>query len=304
MRVRRLAVVGLVSLDRVDGGPPRLGGAPFYAARALRFLGYPSVVATKVAGDGPALGLQALGVPVVYRPASRTISFRIDYTGEARRLVLEEPGDPFTPDDVRGWLAAALVGADWVHAGALTRTDFPVETLAALRRGRRLSFDGQGLVRPTRKGEIVPDAEYDPAVLRQVDVLKLGEEEVNALGLGLDERSLGSLGVPEVVVSLGSRGGVVYADGLAEHVPTRPLEGVDPTGAGDEFIAAYLSYRRHGHGPPSAARCANDAVRALLERSHRRRPGDYNRNSPRATTTAEPPTSTRSIRSGVPSARA
>jgi sugar/nucleoside kinase (ribokinase family) len=304
MRVRRLAVVGLVSLDRVDGGPPRLGGAPFYAARALRFLGYPAVVATKVAGEGSALALRALGVPVVSRPADRTISFRIDYTGETRQLVLEEPGEPFTQDDVRGWLTPALVGADWVHAGALTRTDFPVETLAALRRGRRLSFDGQGLVRPARTGKVALNAEYDPAVLRHVDVLKLGEEETNALGLGLDERSLRSLGVPEVVVTLGSRGAVVYADGLAEHVPTRPLAGVDPTGAGDEFIAAYLAYRRHGHGPPSAARCANDVVRALLERGHRRRPGDYNRNSPRATTTAEPPTSTRSIRSRVPSARA
>lgn len=304
MGVRRLAVVGLVSLDRVDGGPPRLGGAPFYAARALRFLGYPAVVATKVGAEEPALGLQALGVPVVYRPVDRTISFRIDYTGETRRLFLEESGEPFTRDDVRSWLAPALVGADWIHAGAVTRADFPVETLAALRRGRRLSLDGQGLVRPARRGEISLDAEYDPAVLRHVDLLKLGEEEVNALGLDLDERSLGSLGVPEVVVTLGSRGAVVYADGLAEHVPTRPLDGVDPTGAGDEFIAAYLCYRRHGHGAPSAARCANDAVRALLERSHRRRPGDYNRNSPRATTTADPPTSTRSIRSGVPSARA
>jgi hypothetical protein len=33
--MHRLAVVGLASLDRVDGGPQRLGGAVFYAARAL-----------------------------------------------------------------------------------------------------------------------------------------------------------------------------------------------------------------------------------------------------------------------------
>ena len=302
MRMRRLAVVGLVSLDRVDGGAPRLGGAAFYAARALRFLGHPALIATKVSDAGPALALQALGLPVAWHRASRAITFRIDYDGEERRLVLEETGDPFTPADVREWLGAALGGADWVHAGALTRADFPPETLAALRRGRRVSFDGQGLVRPATRGEVVLDDDYDPELLRHVDVLKLGEEEANALGLGVDDRSLGSLGVPEIVVTLGRRGAVVYADGLAEHVRARPVEGIDPTGAGDEFIAAYLSYRRRGHGPPSAARCANDAVAALLERCHRR--GGYRRNSPRATTTAEPPTSTRSIRSGVPSARA
>ena len=302
--MRRLAVVGLVSLDRVDGGAPRLGGAPFYAARALRFLGHAGVVGTKVGGDGPALGLQALGVPVVYRTSRRTTAFRIDYEGETRRLVLEEAGEAFTPGDVQGWLAPILIDADWVHAGALTRADFPAETLAALRRGRRLSLDGQGLVRPARTGEVKPNAEYDREVVRHVDLLKLGQEEADTLGLELDERSLRSLGVPEVVVTLGSRGAVVYADGLAEHVPTRPLTGIDPTGAGDEFITAYISYRRRGHSPPSAARCANDAVHALLDRCHQRAPDGYTRNSPRATTTAEPPTSTRSSRSRVPSTRA
>jgi sugar/nucleoside kinase (ribokinase family) len=265
--MRRLAVVGLVSLDRVDGGPPRPGGAPFYAARTLRLLGHPALIATKVGDDGPALALQALGIPVVCRRATRTTEFRIDNDNDMRRLVLEKTGDPFTPADVRDWLGPALAGADWVHAGALTRADFSAETLAALRRGRRISLDGQGLVRPARTGEVELDDDYDREVLRYVDVLKLGEEEANALGLGVDDRSLGSLGVPEVVVTLGRRGAVVYADGLSEHVPTRPLDGVDPTGAGDAFIAAYLSYRRRGHGPPSAARCANDAARALLERS-------------------------------------
>jgi sugar/nucleoside kinase (ribokinase family) len=265
--MRRLGVVGLVSLDRVDGSAPRLGGAVFYAARVLRLLDQPAVIATKVGRPEEALALQALGLPIVHRAADRTIEFAIAHDGDTRRLHIDQRGDRFTPADVREWLAAALAGSDWVHAGALTRDDFPAETLAAMRRGRRLSFDGQGLVRSSGPGEVALDAGYDPEVLRHVDLLKLGSEEAAALGLELDDRSLGSLGVKEVVVTLGRRGAVVYADGLAEHVPARPLDGVDPTGAGDEFIAAYLSYRRLGHGAPSAARCANDAVRALLPRT-------------------------------------
>ena len=269
--MRRLAVVGLASLDRVDGGPQRLGGAVFYAARALRLLDQPALIAAKVGAPEQALALQALGLPLVHRAANRTIEFAIDNEVDGRRVRIDEPGDRFTPTDVREWLAAALAGSDWVHAGALTRADFPAATLGALRHGRRLSLDGQGLVRSSEKGEVTLDGDYDPAALRHVDLLKLGEEEAAALGLELDDRSLGSLGVKEVVVTLGRRGAVVYADGLAEHVPTRPLDGVDPTGAGDEFIAAYLSYRRRGHGAPSAARCANDAVRALLARAETRR---------------------------------
>jgi sugar/nucleoside kinase (ribokinase family) len=261
----RLGVVGLVSLDRVDGGLPRLGGAPFYAARALRLLGHPAVLATKVA-DEDRHRLNALGLPLTVRPAEQTISFKIENRGERRVLELEEPGATWTPGDARGWLASALSGADWVHAGALTRSDFPAETLAALRRGRRLSLDGQALVRPARLGEIVPDRDYDPDLLRNVDVLKLSEEELEALSLDTSERSLATLGVPEVVVTLGPRGAVVYADGLAEHVPTRPLDGVDPTGAGDIFATAYASFRLRRHGPPSAARLAGGVTHALLSR--------------------------------------
>jgi sugar/nucleoside kinase (ribokinase family) len=261
--VSRLGVVGLVSLDRVDGGLPRLGGAPTYAARTLRLLDQPATVATKLAPeDRPRLA--ALGIPVAWRSAERTIAFDIENAGEGRSLTLETPGDPWTPDDARGWLSSVLTGVTWVHAGALTRADFPAETLAALRRGRRVSLDGQGLVRPAEPGLIVQDAHYDPEVLRHVDLLKLARDEAEVLGIGTDERSLESLGVPEVVLTLGREGAVVFSDGLAEHVPTWPLVSPDPTGAGDEFVTAYLSYRLRRHGPRSAAQLANAAVHAIL----------------------------------------
>jgi sugar/nucleoside kinase (ribokinase family) len=264
--MRRLGVVGLTALDRVDGGPPRVGGAAFYCARALRFLGQRAVIATKFAeGDRDLVApLHALGLPVVARPAKTTIAFRIDNRGEERSMAVEELGAVWAPEEVRGWLANALAGVDWVHAGALTRADFPAATLQALRRTRVVSLDAQALVRPARRGALTLDPDFDREVLRHVDVLKVGEEEAAVLGITPEERSLRSLGVPEVVFTLGSRGAVVFADGLAELVPTRPLYGIDATGAGDEFIAVYLAFRRSGHGPPSAARCANDVAYALL----------------------------------------
>jgi sugar/nucleoside kinase (ribokinase family) len=262
--MRQLGVLGLVSLDRVDGGVPRLGGAPFYAAKALRLLGHPSLIATKIAPEDSGRGLHALGIPVYSRPAKRTITFRIENDGDHRTMEIEELGEPWTPEDVRSWLDDALRPADWVHAGALTRADFPAETLALLHRGRVLSYEGQGLVRPAEKGEVRVDADYDPEVLRHVDILKLSEHEGEALGLELDDRSLASLGVPEIVVTLGSRGAVIYSDGLAEHVPARPVDARDPTGSGDKFMAAYLAYRRQRHGPRSAAQLAGEVVRALL----------------------------------------
>ena len=201
-------------------------------------------------------------MPVLWRDAETTPRFAIDYEGEQRRMVLEQLADPWRPEEVAGW--KGLAGTRWIHAAPLARSDFPPETLAALARGRHLSLDGQGLVRPPRTGPLELDGDYDPDLLRHVSILKLAEEEAFVLLGETGEQALRSLGVPEVVVTLGSRGSLVLADGLAEHVPERAVSAADLTGAGDAFAAAYLVARAGGFQPPAAARWASGAVAGLL----------------------------------------
>jgi sugar/nucleoside kinase (ribokinase family) len=262
--VRPLAVVGNLSRDLVDGSPPRAGGAPFHAARALRVLGRPALVGAKCADsdrDSLLTPLVRLGLPVLWRGGSSTAAFSFRYEGDRRVMVVESLGDPWGPADLYG-----LERADWVHVGALARSDFPAETLAELGRDRRVSFDGQGLVRPERTGPLELDAAYDPEVLRHVAILKLAEEEARTLVGEPDESSLRSLGVPEVVVTLGSEGSLVLADGKLEKVPAQAAGEVDPTGAGDAFSAVYLASRSSGHAPAAAARRATALVAGLLAR--------------------------------------
>ena len=40
----RLAFAGNLSYDLIDGGPPRIGGAPIHCGRALRLLGTPATI--------------------------------------------------------------------------------------------------------------------------------------------------------------------------------------------------------------------------------------------------------------------
>jgi sugar/nucleoside kinase (ribokinase family) len=256
-----VAVVGSLSLDRVDGGRPRIGGCPFYAARALRALGTKAVVVAKCAApDRSALlpQLVRLGLPVLWRDSTVTAAFTIRYTDGHRRMVVDAVADPWRPDELD------KLPARWVHVAPLARSDFPADTLAALARGRRISLDGQGLVRPARTGLLELDTEYDPAVLRSVAILKLAEDEAELLVDGLDERALRRLGVPEIVVTLGPRGCVVFADGVAELVRARQVAAADPTGAGDAFAAAYLASRSRGAAPTAAARRATALVGDLL----------------------------------------
>jgi sugar/nucleoside kinase (ribokinase family) len=258
--VRSIAVIGNLAKDTIDGGRPRVGGAPYHAARALRLLGGGSrIVARSAAVDRRALvaPLAALGVPWAWLPAPTTTTFEMVYAGEERQMSIGDPGSPWTLED-----AHAVGRADWVQVGGLTRGDFPPDVLAVLARDRRLALDGQALVRPATAGPLVLDADFDPAVLAHVTALKLNEEEVAALG---GEERVTELGVPELLLTHGSTGALLISRGVRERIPVRAIATADPTGAGDAFLAAYAWARASGHRPVSAARYAATTAARVLE---------------------------------------
>jgi sugar/nucleoside kinase (ribokinase family) len=250
-----LALVGNLSRDLVDGGPPRIGGAPYYAARAWRALGTHGTIYTRSGPEdrvGYTRHLTSLGLPVVSLEGTATTSFSFHYEGDTRIMTVVQAGDPWTPED-----AEVVPPGGWIHVAPLLRSDFPAETLAVLGRGRHLSLDGQGLVRAPEPGPLRLDADFDPAVLEHVQILKLAEEEAEVLG------EIEALGVPEVLVTFGERGSCVYYDGRAVDVGAWPVA-VDPTGSGDAFSAAYLAGRARGLEPVSSARQATGVVGAML----------------------------------------
>ncbi|HEY4347685.1 MAG TPA: PfkB family carbohydrate kinase [Gaiellaceae bacterium] len=251
-----IALLGNLSRDFLPNLPPRTGGGPFHAARALKHLDVQALLVTRCADEDRAEllpPLVALGSAVQCLPGASTASFEMSYEGDHRQMTVRAIGDTWLPADV----STLPDEARWVHVSPLVRSDFPAETLAAIARGRRLSFDGQGLVRPSRTGRLELDADFDPEVLRHVWVLKLSEEEAAVVG------DPAGLGVREVLLTHGSRGATVYADGRAEHVPAFEIGG-DPTGAGDAFSISYLAARSTGFAPAAAARRATAVVASML----------------------------------------
>jgi sugar/nucleoside kinase (ribokinase family) len=251
--VATVAVVGSLSLDRIGGGRPTIGGGAFHAARALRVAARQSQVLTRC-GDGDrrflAPRLAALGIPVRVLHGERTTAFSFSYRDRAREMTVDTVGDRWGAGDV-GTLERRL---RWVQVAPLLRSDFDAETLAALGRGRTLLLDGQGLVRVREPGPLRLDADFDPALLEHVTILKLADEEAEVVG---------DVDVPELIVTHGARGATVRAGGRTVEVRAHPLSR-DPTGAGDAFGAAYLVSRADGYGPAAAARRATSVVAGLL----------------------------------------
>ena len=248
-----MAVVGNLSIDRIAGSPPHIGGGPYHAARAIRLLAARGELYVRCAEADRRFmlpRLAAVGVPLRVVRGERTAAFTFDYDGDRRTMNVDEVGDTWTARDAR----VVDRRVRWLHVVPLLRSDFPTETLAELARGRRLLLDGHGLVRRPEQGPLRLDAEFDRDLLRYVTVLKLAEEEAELVG---------NVDVPELVITFGSRGALVRAGGRETRVGTRPLER-DPTGAGDAFAAAYVVSRAAGHPPAAAARRATAVVGAAL----------------------------------------
>lgn len=269
----RVAIVGNLALDVVAEAPERPGGAVWYCAHALQRLAPElevTLVCRSAAADAPLVlpALEALGFPVVWREAPTTIRFSFHYEGDERIMAIDALAEPWTLADVDSWVAPAIEGADWVVVGALNRGDFPLETMAALAaRGHRLIVDAQGLVRNAVTGPLVVDGDVDAGIFEVITALKLNDEEAIELCGGTDATSLLRLGVPEVILTLGSQGADILYAGETTHVPAVPIAGpVDPTGAGDMFLTAYTVGRLRGDDPHAAGLAASRFVSTIIAR--------------------------------------
>ncbi len=82
------------------------------------------------------------------------------------------------------------------------------------------------------------------SALRKADILKFSQEEINLFSNKKDIiEALKELVSPSqiVVVTLGSKGSILYHNEKATHVDTYPVKPVDTTGAGDAFYSYFLA---------------------------------------------------------------
>lgn len=250
-----IALLGNLSRDLLPGQAPRVGGGSYHGARALQRLRVPARIVARCAVEDRGVLLPPvtrLGTPVRYVPGTATATFSFSYDGDVRTMAIDALGDVWSAADL-----PELPSGRWVHIAPLARHEWPLETIAALAKRRRISFDGQGLVRVPEVGPLRLDDDFDRELLRHIWVLKLADEEAEVLG------DPAALGVREVVVTHGSRGSTVYCGGHAEDVPARAFPG-DPTGAGDAFATAYVVARNAGFAPAGAARRATAVVASLI----------------------------------------
>ena len=259
-----ICCIGHITHDRVITPAQTVemaGGTSFYFAWAMSQLPQRAdyLLVTKV-GDESMDEIERLrraGVNLVCHHCPRSVFFENIYgdnPNDRTQHVLAK-AEPFTIGELEPLEARVF------HLGPL---------LAA--KGR-VSIDVQGFLRKVDGQQVLPvDWKDKRTVLALTDVLKVNEHEMEVI-TGLTDahaaaRAMAGYGVREVLVTLGSYGSVIYADGTYYDIPAyAPRQVVDATGCGDTYAAGYLYGRAIGMTYADAGRMAAAMCTLKLEHS-------------------------------------
>jgi sugar/nucleoside kinase (ribokinase family) len=266
--------VGHITLDKVitPGSEKYMpGGTSYYFSNAIRNMPLNYLLVTSLgAGEMSSVdALRSLGINVNAYTSTYSVYFENIY-GENldnRTQRVLRKADPFTLEQVKD------ISAKIFHLGPLLADDMPVAFIKDLSARGQVSLDVQGFLRTVENKQVVLIDWCDKReTLQYIDILKANDQEMEVITGCKDIRKGAALlhewGVKEVVITLGSKGSVLYIDGSYYDIPVFiPQHIADTTGCGDTYMAGYLSQRILGKGPQEAGEFAS-AMAALKIESH------------------------------------
>jgi sugar/nucleoside kinase (ribokinase family) len=244
-------VVGAASRDLAEDDPRgwRLGGGASYTALTTARLGLRTGailgVDAQAAGAAELDLLRAAGVELLLVPLEHGPVFANVERPEGRRQVCHALSDPLDPglapegwSQAPGWILAPVAG------------ELPDAWAAVPREDATVAVGWQGLLRHLEPGRDVRHVPPAPTrILRRADLVGVSRDDVSET---LEVHHLYDLLRPGATLAItrGDRGGLVVdgagTDGSLHlrHYPAVPGHRVvDPTGAGDVFLAALAAAR-------------------------------------------------------------
>ncbi len=252
-----IAVVGHFSLDSIIlPSQPKpckvLGGAVAFVSLVARVIDVSVSVISRVGSDFPKayisqFELAAVDISgIVKAREEQTTSFELTYSKDlsSRELRLLKRGVAIDSGDLPRSFRAKTI-----HIAPIA-AEISYDTVERLRGCCDcLSIDPQGMTRIFDvDGAVSSGCPVDKQVLGLVDVYKSSLDEIQVLTGHSDLRkaigAVHDLGPETVIATMGSEGSVLSLSGDIYTVPAcKSARVVDPTGAGDVFIGAYLAER-------------------------------------------------------------
>lgn len=271
-----ICCIGHITLDKIVTPKTTAylpGGTSFYFSYGMKHLcdaaNYLLVTSLANSEYKAVEDMHQQGIDVKVIPSQHTVYFENIYgenPDERSQRVLAK-ADPFTVDKLSG------LDAKIYHLGSLLADDFSLDVIKYLSLKGTLSVDAQGYLREVKDNEVVAvDWKEKHEALKYIDILKVNEHEARTLtgihDLESAARQLGAWGVKEVLLTLGSMGSMIYAEGKMHYIPAYPPhEVVDATGCGDTYTLGYLYMRNKGADYETAGKFAAAMSTIKLEKT-------------------------------------
>jgi len=148
------------------------------------------------------------------------------------------------------------------HLGPLLADDIAIDVIKELSKKGIVALDVQGYLRKVINYKVVPtDWLWKKEALLHISILKADVNELLTLTRKKDVKSgcwqLADWGVQEAVITNGSKGSLIYKEGVFYNISAyQPKTVVDATGCGDTYMAGYLYQRNKNTGIQEAGEFA------------------------------------------------
>ncbi|MBS7634010.1 hypothetical protein KEJ34_00685 [Candidatus Bathyarchaeota archaeon] len=249
-----IITIGHFALDRIFlPGSPRtrktLGGPPTYTSLAAKKMGAKVSVISKVGGDFPAKyvkwlreqGVDLSGLKI--SEDSQTTSFMLKYYhGGERDLILRSRAPPISAEDLSPSMKARAVHVSPIANEISVDLIEMVSSMTPI-----ISLDPQGLLRRFNDdGKMSLQKMDDLSFLRCINIFKSSEKEIKAL-TGRESVTeaidkIRSYGIEVAIATMGEKGSLLSFSNKFYMVPPAKSKIIlDPTGAGDVFIGAFIT---------------------------------------------------------------
>lgn len=249
------------------------GGTSYYFSHGIRHLkdtrNYKLITALAPSEYKAVEDLRAKGIQVEVLPSRKTVYFENIYgeNQDDRKQRVLAKADPFTVEELKD------EEAKFFHLGSLLSDDFSLDVVKLLSGKGKLAVDAQDYLREVRGEQVYPtDWKDKREALKYIDILKVNEHEAEVLTGFKDFKQaalqLAEWGVKEVLLTLGSLGSIIYAEGTFYKIPAYPAKNVvDATGCGDTYSMGYLYMRNKGASYEEAGCFAAALSTIKLEKS-------------------------------------
>ncbi len=248
-----LTVIGHLTLDAISSRGDRLhrsmGGSPFYGGLTACKLGARVAVVSRVASGEHQLMFTSVfrrvGVSAFLLGGKNTTYFEIEYGEGGRKLRLASRAEDLSFIDVPVEALDSSTVLLSPVAGELSLEFVEAVSRYCKRHGFLVAGDLQGFTRAFFEDGTVYFKQPEEELFKFLDVVKGSEREIK-IATGCDSIKealawIATFGPRIVMATLGERGALLFSeDRLLRVYPLKAEVVVDPTGAGDAFVASFL----------------------------------------------------------------